>query len=147
MFEFIAREALDARIDEAYLSEVENRYGVRFPQPLREYYLRHNGAEFEEAPFISNGYRFCVAELLTIRHATMPLEEVLENQEGEDELEGCVPFAMDADYEYYYWLKDTGEIVYIDFEDVENRLPVCGSMEEFFQLLNENAGRTDDEDE
>lgn len=144
MFDFVAQDAPDKRIDAACLDEAERRFGFRFPGPLREYYLQHNGAAIHEAPFVRNGCRFRVIGLLMMKYGSTPVEDMLASLEDEEELADCVPFARDEEYEYFYWLKETGEIVYIDREDVENRLPVCGSMEEFFRLLNTHAERKDD---
>ena len=141
MYRFISRDNLSAAVDEAYLEELERRFDFRFPQRLRDYYLQHNGADIHASEFVAGGYRFCVAEMLAVKVGTLPVEKITANLDGEEGFEGYIPFAMDADYEYFYWHRETGQIVYIDREDAENLLPVCSSMDDFFEILNTINGK------
>ncbi len=136
MYQFIAREAPECRINEQYLSDFERQFELRLPPVLREYYLLYNGSQMHEVPFISKGYQFCAIEILTLKYGTTPVEALLIHQAAADEIpDSYVPFALDEDYDYYYWNKDSGHIVYISREDVDNPLPVCDDMNQFFAIL------------
>lgn len=138
MFEFIDQEAPECNVDVEFVDSIEQRLGIRFPTVLKEYYLQHNGAEIYESPFICNGSRFCVIEMLTMKYGTLPVDVLCIHQAEADEIPaGYIPFALDEDYDYFYWHKDTGRVVFISREDAENPMPVCDSMDEFFSILNE----------
>lgn len=138
MYEFIAREAPGNKIDEEYIQSIEHQFEFQFPPALKEYYLRYNGAQMYESPFICNGYRFCAIEILAMKVGTLPVETIIAQQvEAKDIPECYVPFALDEDYDYFYWNKNTGKVVYISREDADNPLPVCNGINEFFHILDE----------
>lgn len=47
-----------------------------------------------------------------------------------------IPLAEDVDNDDYYWDKETGKVFYLAMSNVENPIPICDSVEEFFKLLN-----------
>lgn len=136
----------NSNITQKYINEFQNRYNVKLPEILKEYYLKYNKSDIKECEFYLYGeeYNFCIEFLYSLKNGTQPVEKFLDKWIPENEYisNSWLPLACDADNSDYYWDKETGKVFYLSLGNVENPIPICDSVEEFFKLLNyvvENA--------
>lgn len=138
MFNFIDYEYPNARVNEAYIEELEKNLDIEFPKVLKDYYLNHNGAEIKECEFEKFGLEFCVVLIRALDFGTMPVEKVLAYNRSNSYIpKTFIPLAEDADDDDYYWDANDGKVYYLSLENVEHPKVVFDNVEEFFEMLNE----------
>lgn len=137
MFNFIDFEYDNANVTDEYIIQLEKELGISFPTILKKYYLQHNGAEIKECSFEKEGIEYCVVLITSLNFGTMPLEKIIKyNQKNEAIPKSFVPLAVDEDEDDYYWDAKDGKVYYLSLSNVEHPREICGSVEEFFELLN-----------
>lgn len=137
MFNFIDYENRDALVSEEYIDKLEWELDIKFPKILKNYYLQYNGAEINECRFEKFGVEFCVVLIRALGYGTMPLEKVLKYNETNDAIpKTFIPLALDEDEDDYYWDSESGKVYYLSLSNVEHPKEICGSVEEFFEILN-----------
>lgn len=121
-----------------YINEFQNKYNVILPEILKEYYLKYNKNDIKKCNFYLYGekYNFCLDFIIPLRDANVNVEKILEINKDDKYLKTIVPLAEDIDGDNYYWDKKTGKVFYLSMGNVENPIPICDSVEEFFKLLN-----------
>lgn len=144
MFKFIESQDLEKNVSNEYIDSIEKELNIKFPNVLREYYLKHNGANLKECSFKIAGIdQFSLDIIIPLKYGTTPLEKeykwVLENEYIANE---NIPLAVDMDGDNYYWNSKNGKVYYISVENVENPILVCNSVEEFFEILNKSIDET-----
>jgi len=140
MFKFITNENEKAKVTEEYVDSIEKKLNIKFPEILREYYLKHNGANIKECSFKIAGIdKFSLDIIIPLKYGTTPLEKeykwVLGNEYISNE---HIPLACDILGENFYWNSKSGKVYYISQGNVENPILVCNSVEEFFEILNKS---------
>ena len=71
---------------------------------------------------------------------TMCVEKILSfNENNEYISKTLIPLAEDTDGEDFYWDSASGKVYYISMENVENPVPICDSVEQFFEILNKSC--------
>lgn len=137
MFNFIESEDMDANVSEEYVVQMEKELGIVFPQILKNYYLYHNGSEIKECRFEKYGLEFCVILIFSLNYGTISVEKILKyNAKNSSIPKSFMPLALDEDEDDYYWDTQEGKVYYLSLENVEHPKEICGSVEEFFEILN-----------
>lgn len=137
MYLFIDRENEKAKVPLDQINQLENHWGLVFPDALKEYYIQHNGAVIHECSFQRYGMDFCLVRFFTINYGTNPLEKHYFNARRNSAVpKSFVPFALDEDEDFYYWDSENGKIYYLSLENVENPIELCDSMSAFIKILN-----------
>ena len=137
MFHFIVKEYPHAAASASYIDQLEKQLQITFPPILRQYYLEHNGAEIQECRFCLNGLDFCVVLIRALSFGSMPVEKVLKYNSRNKAIPECfIPLAQDEDEDDYYWDSTSGKVYYLSLENVERPIPICDSVEAFFEILN-----------
>lgn len=137
---FVKRDDPNFKIDDEYIKEVEARYSFSFPDILRDYYLKHNGCDMYETRFEKFGIEFCVIFLYDLRYGKMPVEKVLEYNKDNDGIPSTfVPLAQDEDTDDFYWDSSSGKVYFLSLSNIEHPKEICGSVEEFIQLINDSV--------
>lgn len=117
------------------IEHFEQKYEIHFPSILRDFYIKHNGAEIEECEIICDGTEYDVVSLIYPAKGNPTLEMLLdENQSYQSWKENHIPFAADWGDDLYCWDNKTGAI-WLYFPDDDNPIPVADSMENFFSRL------------
>lgn len=121
-----------------YINEFQNKYNVILPEILKDYYLKYNKNDIKKCNFYLYGekYNFCLDFIIPLRDANVNVEKILEMNKNDKYLQTIVPLAEDIGGDNYYWDKKTGKVFYLSMGNVENPIPICDSVEEFFKLLN-----------
>lgn len=139
-YKFVTEDYPGYEVTPEYIEEVEKRYGLKFPEILREYYLRHNGSEMQEIRFEKFGIEFCVIFLYDLKYGKMPLEKVMGYNARNDEIPSTfIPLAQDEDTDDFYWDSSTGKVYFLSLSNVEHPKEICESVDEFINLLNSLA--------
>ena len=121
-----------------YINEFQNKYNIILPEILKEYYLKYNKNDIKKCNFYLYGeeYNFCLDFIIPLRDANVNVEKILEINKDDKYFKNIVPLAEDVEGDNYYWDKKTGKVFYLSMYNVENPIPICDSVEEFFKLLN-----------
>lgn len=137
MFDFIIMDNPEYNVSHEYVDAVEKRLNIQFPEILRCYYTEHNFAEIEERPFEVLGMTFCVEFIMPLNNAKICVESILKINENDEWIpKTFIPLAEDVDADDYYWDSSDGKVYYLTMGNIENPIPVCDSVEEFFELIN-----------
>ena len=139
MYKIIKETRKEYAITEEDIREVEERFGITFPQVLRKFYLEHNGDIIKSCIFTLDGNEYMVQDLHYIKVKNRASVDLIFPWQIEDGyISPCfVPFAYDPGGESYYWSTDDGKVYFINTEEIENIIFVCDSIEEFFKMLEE----------
>lgn len=140
MFRFISRDTNEKNVTKEYVHELEAKLGIRFPDILVEYYTNHNTAELLEFSFSIHRLDFSVEFIIPLKYGTVCVEKILSFNEGNESVPATfIPLAEDVDGEDFYWDSLNGKVFYLSMENVENPIPICDSVEEFFEILNRSC--------
>ena len=140
LYKFISRDIGEKNVTKDYIDELEGRLNIKFPNVLVDFYMHHNKAEIKEITFSVNGLRFSVEFIIPLMYGNICVEKILSFNEGNEYIPNTfIPLAEEIDAEDFYWDASNGKVYYLSMEDVENPLPVCDSVEDFFEILNNSC--------
>ena len=146
-------------VTEADIDRIEKKFGIKFPDILREYYLKYNAKWIHSivinAPDEDGS---CIHDILPIINTPInefgvkneySVECIKDNEMNEPKEFGYlrirnnfIPLAINQGGNIYYWDSNDGK-VYISYNDNEDEngleIPyyVCSSVEEMFKLMDE----------
>ena len=105
-------------IDERYLSEIENRLGLRIPPDIRAHYLRYNGGSPTRYLFKRGDRTFVFQEFLPFRFGDYRVEDAFYDLKTSQGLlpANLVPFAIDPGGDFFCFCEQTGEIYFFVVE-------------------------------
>lgn len=123
-------------ITEQDIKEVEERFGIHFPEILKQFYLEHSGAKIKYCRLKINDEDFYVEGLYYIKDPTVELEKVMQW----DRDDGYIPnnmvlLAYDEGRERYYWDINDESVYFFDGADLDNPIFICKTICKFFDLL------------
>lgn len=138
-FDFLLASEEKEPVSKKYIDEFETKYDIKLPEILKEFYLSYNQCITKECRFsiYNKDIQFCVCEMVILKYGTYPVEKLLDYVKNNSEIsDNFIPIAIDEDYEYYYWDKESKKVYFVSTENVEHPIPICNSIEDFFKLLN-----------
>ena len=147
MFKFITSNDKTKNVSEEYIKNVERKFNIKFPTVLKEYYLNYNFSDNKECCFKIDGFDgedtdFILDCIIPLKYGTIPFEKQYEYVLNDNDISSdFIPLAVDLDSDLYYWNKKSGEVWYISHENVENPIPICESVEKFFEILNDSCDK------
>ena len=136
MYSFVKAQSENTHILSRDIMEIESKYNIKFPEVLREYYLKHNGDKIRLCIFKVDDEEFGVAEIVELKYGNCSFEKLVENDMEDGFIdEHLYPLACNEGGDYFYWdIRD--ENVYMLYcDDIENPVWICASVKEFFDLL------------
>lgn len=139
MFDFICEEMGKEPVTEAELRTVENALHISFTPILREFYTKYNRVTLKENSFHVDGDEFRVDYIIPVVYGKSCLEKVMGYRWRKFLPQSFVPLAKDEDGEFYFWDIGKGGVFYVAMGNIEHPVPVCGSVEAFFELLNKSC--------
>lgn len=140
MFEFISNSSSKDNVSMDYIQGFENKWNINFPDILITYYTNYNKAELKEFSFYIHGLEFSVEFIIPLRYGNVCVEKILSfNEDNEYIPTTFIPLAEDIDGEDFYWDSSNGKVYYLSMENVENPIPVCDTVEQFFEILNKSC--------
>jgi len=139
-YRFVASQTDQQNVTLEYIRQLEQQRQIQFPQVLTEYYQRYNMAPMKEVSFERLGITFYMSCIAPLCYGTMPVEKQLQyNDKNAYIPDTWIPFADDQEGDHFFWDTETGAVSYVCRENVENPIPICDSVEEFFELLNDSC--------
>lgn len=143
MYNFIDMNETYLKATEAEIKAFESEYGFTFPVLLKEFYIKYGGAELKELEFsMYDNIGFYPILIMPIRNEDVEDSCVKESLEINKVLPGWthdkfIPFAEDLEGgTAYYWELDTERVYCVCNDNVENPIPICKNIKEFFDILN-----------
>jgi len=137
MFDFLSVIKTEHNVSHEYVNSIEERLGVKFPAVLREFYTKYNCSDIKELPFRVHDIEFCVDFILPVGNHRNTVEEYWGYIQGDELIpQTFIPFANDIDGDDFYWDSQNGKVYYLSMENAENPIPICNSVDEFFEILN-----------
>ena len=139
MFKFIRNDPNKDNVTLEYIKMFEETWNIRFPNILVDYYMNHNQAELEEFSFTIHNLEFSVEFIIPLQYGNVCVEKILSFNEGNEYISKTfIPLAEDIDGEDFYWDSSSGKVFYLSMENVENPIPICDTVEQFFEVLNKS---------
>ena len=139
-FKFISCDTGEKNVTKEYISELESKLNIKFPEVLVDYYTNHNRAEIEEFTFTILNLDFSVEFIIPLLYGNVCVENIMSFNQGNEYIpDTFIPLAEDIDGEDFYWDASTGKVYYLSIENVENPIPICDSVEQFFEILNKSC--------
>ena len=137
MYNFIENNDNRSKLNVDDIIEIENKFSIKFPDILKEYYLKYNGCQIKECSFSINEKEYDVNEIISVKYGKYSFENEYKNVIENKYISNIyIPFAKDiSNQSYYFNLKDN-KIYYISIDDITNPIFICDSIDEFFEILN-----------
>ena len=101
--------------------------------------MNHNRSELEEFSFLIHNLEFSVEFIIPLRYGNICVEKILSFNEGNEYISKTfIPLAEDIDGEDFYWDSSSGKVFYLSMENIDNPIPICDTVEQFFEILNKS---------
>lgn len=144
-YDFVSIPAPDGmKVDDAYLNSIEQEYGFRFPEVLKEYYIKHNGSVIVPAYLTQGEDSFCVSRFIPLKGSGYNLEKRLEQYREEQTIPGyLIPLADNNGDMDFFW-DSRNEDIYRTYLDDTGFTLVCRGLDRFFEILNNAYWRDED---
>lgn len=140
MFKFISNDSGKDNVGLDYIREFEENWDLSFPDILVDFYSNHNKAQLEEFSFFIHNLEFSVEFIIPLRYGNVCVEKILLFNKGNEYIpKTFIPLAEDIDGEDFYWDSSSGKVYYLSMENVENPIPICDTVEQFFEILNKSC--------
>ena len=133
-------------LEESYINDVQKKYGITFPQILKEYYKKYNESVLYNCIINVEGKQISINKIISLKYGNHCLEKVIEHQKNERIPSKYVPFARNVENEHFYWDTTDGHI-YVDANshcDIKEPIKICDSIDELFKLMEDSI--TDQEE-
>ena len=139
MFKFLVEEIDNREKSVERIAYLEQKYGIVFPDILKELYSIFAGGDMKMCEFEVNGRHFAVTCIVPLEDEDIDFEYIADDERDEP-LCNFIPsdFYPFADYggNYFYWSSNTHQVYFVDHEDVEEQVLISDSIEAFIELLN-----------
>ena len=140
MFKFLVEEIDNREKNAERIAYFEQKYGIVFPDILKELYARTNDGILKECKFQIDGFTFGVWQLVSLDGDRKFNFEFIADDDRDERFEGVFddwyPLAYDRGAATYYWNSKTHEICFVIDGMIEESADICNSIEEFIELLN-----------
>ena len=124
----------------ARIQYLEQKYGIVFPEILREFYATTDSGGMKPCEIELNGRRFYPSSLVTLEDGDLDFEYAADNDRDEPMCQfvpaDWYPFAYDGSGNLFYWSSRTQQVFFLDQEDADAPVQIAESIEEFMEMLN-----------
>lgn len=136
MFDFVKGQEGAHEDSLKMISILEEKYHIKFPDELKEFYYKYDGEKINVVIADMNGYECEIAKMVPIIADKMNFEAIVEN----DRKDGFIPpnlypVARDRGGNYYYWDNDTEKVYLLIVDDIDHPFMVANSLKEFFSKM------------
>lgn len=102
MYSFVKSKSESTHISSRDIMEIESKYNIKFPEVLREYYLKHNGDKIRLCIFKVDDEEFGVAEIVELKYGNCSFEKLVENDREDGFIdEHLYPLACNEGGDYF----------------------------------------------
>ena len=144
MYQFIqntANVSSDALLHNiSLIISMEQKYGISFPDVLRDYYIHYNCYKISLCVFRINNNEYEVAKIIPLDGDTLTFEKIVDNDRADGFISSnFYPLASNRGGDLYYWDCNTQNLFLVYADDVEHPISICHSITEFFKLMSDSA--------
>ena len=143
MFNFLEGETDNREKSAERIAYLENKYGIAFPDILKDLYSRTDCSGMKMCEMEINGHSYVAASLVALEDGDIDFEYAADDDRDEPMCNyipsDWYPFAYDNGGNYFYWSSDTHRVYFSDRENVEEPVLVSDSIEAFLDLLNDSV--------
>ena len=133
----------DKAIEERNLRDLEDKYGFKFPQDIKRFYLQYNGGILKKHYYISEEETvldgFIFQKFYSIKYGLATLDMKMELNYADDWWpKEYIPFGFDGGGNSYCFHKESGKIYYIYEDDSsdDDSVPVEYIAPDFITFIN-----------
>lgn len=139
MYPFVVSKNAGYSVSESDIAAIEERFGVKFPQALKDYYIQYNCADISFCGYVKGAEIYEIDVIYPIKYKYpqyMPLLETLLERDKIDGYIFCdmIPFAADQSEGTYYCDRN-GQVFLSLSYDIDNPALICDSFAEFINGL------------
>lgn len=130
----------EASIEESDLRELEDQYGFRFPDVIRQFYLQYNGGRLERRHYVVQDDTCVLYHLYSIKYGVATLNMKMElNYVDEWWPKELIPFGYDGGGNSFCFHKTSGKIYYVyeDTYDDDDNVPIECVAPDFLSFIND----------
>lgn len=143
MFEFLINRTDNRIRSAARIAYLEQKYGITFPEILRELYASTDSPEIKLCEFEIGGRSFAADQLVLLQSddGDIDFEYAADNDRDEPMCSFVPPDWYPLLYcgNFFYWSSISHKVYYLDHEDVDNPVLIAESIEEFIEMLDRSA--------
>ena len=137
-FDFIRNIEKASPVREPQIIAVERAFNIRFPEVLREYYMKANGCYTRNFSLDLEAFIYEVNCVLPIAGPPLTVEKLKRRiMDNPDIPASFFPIAVDYGSGIYFWDSLTGEVWYVRDTDGTRPNRLFSSVDEMFMAMNE----------
>lgn len=116
---------------------LEDKYSIKFPGELSEYYKKYDGEKIKLSIITIDGYECEISKIIPIIGEKTSFEIITDRFKKDGFMPmTCYPLARDRGGDYYCWDSETHKVSLFLVDDIDNPFVVAKNIEDFFKLLN-----------
>ncbi|WP_024856159.1 SMI1/KNR4 family protein [Ruminococcus albus] len=140
---FLNGEADNREKSEARIAYLEQKYGIVFPEILKDLYSRTDCSGMRSC-YIEIDHDFEVYDLVTLEDEVGGFEQLVDCIYRTEPLcryipDDWFPLAEDKDGNHFFWSSKTQQVYYGSCEEIEDKILIADSIEEFIDMLNDSV--------
>ena len=139
MYPFVESKNARYSISESDITAIEERFGVKFPQALKNYYIQYNCADISLCGYAKGSEIYEVDAIYPIKYTHPQYMPSLETLLERDRRNGYIPFDMipfAADQsEGTYYCDGKGQVFLSLGYDIDNPVLICDNFADFINGL------------
>ena len=129
----------NACIEEKDLQDLEQEYNFKFPEDIKQFYLKYNGGRLEKDSYVVQDDTFIFQEFYSIKVGYSTLNDKLSSNYADDWLpKELIPFGYDGGGNSYCFHINNGQIYYIYEDDCDDdgNVPIEYVAPDFLSFIN-----------
>lgn len=136
MYNFIKQIKEDCSVTKNDIENIEIKYNIKFPEILKNYYLKHNGDTIKLCSFIVDDYEYEISKIVPLKYGSSNFEHIIDG-DREDSIitENMLPIARNRGGDYYYWDVNDEKVYLYYCDDIENPVYICNNIKSLFDIM------------
>lgn len=129
----------NACIEEKDLQDLEQEYNFKFPEDIKQFYLKYNGGRLEKDSYVVQDDTFIFQEFYSIKIGYSTLNDKLDSNYADDWWpKELIPFGYDGGGNSYCFHINNGKIYYIYEDDCDDdgNVPIEYVAPDFLSFIN-----------
>jgi len=143
-YKFLEKEIDNREKSEVRIAYLEQKYGIVFPDILKDLYSRTDGSGMRTCYLEIDDYGYEVYDLVTLEDEDGGFEWLVDGIYRAEPMNRYIPadwypIAEDEGGDHYFWSSKTQQVYYVFHEDVDDKILIADSIEEFIEMLNDSV--------
>ena len=143
-YNFLEKEIDNREKSEARIAYLEQKYGIVFPDILKDLYSRTDGLGMRTCYIETDYNSYEVYELVTLEDEDGGFEWLVDGIYRAEPMNRYIPadwfpIAEDEDGDHFFWSSKTHQVYYVFHEEIEDKILIADSIEEFIEMLNDSV--------